>query len=387
MTEIYVLTNNEKRGPYSLGQVCSMYNNGALTSNSFYWQEGQADWLPIHALFASQPEEREASSIPTIEKPKIVRQNQSFLKQSNKIKPFFSIVKLIAVLTILAFIGFCLIATYNRRALEKKENEDIQASSAQLQQDIVDMNETAIRAHKVRKGMSAQDVERALGQPDNIGAPPREYSAEVKQLWHYGDDIVLFGWDNTVFGMTDEINFDKSAEASAPSASTSSSTLLDTNKADYSDLSSSVYSIGMDKNDGFLSIPWGSPSETVKQALANKQYNLIGKDSDASLLSYEGSAFVNLYQTEQKNNVHSEGYEYQGNFANLRGVLYIYFFSDQMRCAVFCCITPDAPNLRSALTARFGDKAVNDAQEWDMPNGTHVRFYEGKIEFSPTNAN
>jgi len=65
MSDLYLLIANEQRGPYSLEQLRAMYLAGTVTSDAFYWLEGQAEWLPIVELFAPQEIEQPRLSAPT----------------------------------------------------------------------------------------------------------------------------------------------------------------------------------------------------------------------------------------------------------------------------------------------------------------------------------
>jgi len=51
----YILQNNETKGPYTIGQVRSMWNSGVLTADASYSVDGQNNWQPLR-LFANQLE-------------------------------------------------------------------------------------------------------------------------------------------------------------------------------------------------------------------------------------------------------------------------------------------------------------------------------------------
>ena len=51
---IYIVSEGEKRGPYLLQQVNSMWLNGQLTADALYWFEGMADWKPLAEFMAAE---------------------------------------------------------------------------------------------------------------------------------------------------------------------------------------------------------------------------------------------------------------------------------------------------------------------------------------------
>lgn len=48
--DYYLLVNNQQMGPYSPHQIQSMWNSGAITSDSFYWNVESEAWEPIKQL-------------------------------------------------------------------------------------------------------------------------------------------------------------------------------------------------------------------------------------------------------------------------------------------------------------------------------------------------
>lgn len=48
----YILQNDETKGPYTIGQLRSMWNSGAITGQTHYCQEGYSEWLPLRGLQA-----------------------------------------------------------------------------------------------------------------------------------------------------------------------------------------------------------------------------------------------------------------------------------------------------------------------------------------------
>jgi hypothetical protein len=43
----YILEGDEIKGPYTVGQLRSMWNTGAITVNTLYAAEGYPQWLPM----------------------------------------------------------------------------------------------------------------------------------------------------------------------------------------------------------------------------------------------------------------------------------------------------------------------------------------------------
>ena len=50
-TYIYLLKDNQQRGPFTLDQVEKMWNAGSLTAVVPYWHEGMSDWRQLEELF------------------------------------------------------------------------------------------------------------------------------------------------------------------------------------------------------------------------------------------------------------------------------------------------------------------------------------------------
>jgi hypothetical protein len=65
-TNIYLVVNNHKTGPYTTDQVKQMCSSGSISANSLYWHEGMADWVPLHLLVgASAQNNSHSPAIPT----------------------------------------------------------------------------------------------------------------------------------------------------------------------------------------------------------------------------------------------------------------------------------------------------------------------------------
>lgn len=46
----YLWLKDAQSGPYTLHQVQAMWNQGQITGLTLYWQEGQAEWLPLSEI-------------------------------------------------------------------------------------------------------------------------------------------------------------------------------------------------------------------------------------------------------------------------------------------------------------------------------------------------
>src|SRR6185436_17116391 len=45
-----IIQNRETRGPYTIGQLRSMWNSGAITGDTLYCEEGSDDWRTLSDL-------------------------------------------------------------------------------------------------------------------------------------------------------------------------------------------------------------------------------------------------------------------------------------------------------------------------------------------------
>ena len=49
----YIASGEAQKGPYTLDQLRSMWSQGLLTANDFYWYEGLTKWYSLHQLMAT----------------------------------------------------------------------------------------------------------------------------------------------------------------------------------------------------------------------------------------------------------------------------------------------------------------------------------------------
>ena len=67
--QYWITIGGEQRGPYTLGQLRSMWHSGAITGNTLYWQQGFDEWLPLSLLI----EDLEPAPPPPLpSKPQII---------------------------------------------------------------------------------------------------------------------------------------------------------------------------------------------------------------------------------------------------------------------------------------------------------------------------
>src|SRR6266699_2839494 len=58
-----VIQNRETNGPFTIGQLRSMWNSGAITGNTLYSKDGSDDWSTLEDL-AAELEQTQQSSPP-----------------------------------------------------------------------------------------------------------------------------------------------------------------------------------------------------------------------------------------------------------------------------------------------------------------------------------
>lgn len=62
------MLDEQRKGPYTLGQMQAMWNAGTLTGDTLHWRDGLADWEPLSAM-ASELDAREAPVLPPVISP------------------------------------------------------------------------------------------------------------------------------------------------------------------------------------------------------------------------------------------------------------------------------------------------------------------------------
>lgn len=69
MDQYFLLLNGEQKGPFTMGQLRSMWTSGGITADILYWQEGNSDWLPITALLSDLEPSTSRASYPVASPP------------------------------------------------------------------------------------------------------------------------------------------------------------------------------------------------------------------------------------------------------------------------------------------------------------------------------
>ncbi len=55
----YVMVGEEKKGPYTLAQLQTMWKTGSLNVDTQYWFDGQGEWMPLSTILELlEPQER-----------------------------------------------------------------------------------------------------------------------------------------------------------------------------------------------------------------------------------------------------------------------------------------------------------------------------------------
>lgn len=66
----YILVENETKGPYTLNQIKTMWNNGSVTVRTMFLAESSAEWIPLrnilHRLEPPQNIQQSAENLPPI---------------------------------------------------------------------------------------------------------------------------------------------------------------------------------------------------------------------------------------------------------------------------------------------------------------------------------
>jgi len=67
----YLLLDGAQTGPFTLAQLIEMWRAKQITPLTLYWEEGNADWLPLHniAPLLEVPDRAAAASPPTLPRP------------------------------------------------------------------------------------------------------------------------------------------------------------------------------------------------------------------------------------------------------------------------------------------------------------------------------
>ena len=70
--QYWITIGSEQRGPYTLGQLRSMWHSGAITGNTLYWQQGFDEWFPLSLLVEDLEPTPPVPPPPLPSKPQII---------------------------------------------------------------------------------------------------------------------------------------------------------------------------------------------------------------------------------------------------------------------------------------------------------------------------
>lgn len=88
MSQIFIIAGGDQRGPFTRSQIQTMWNEGSITMDTFYWHEGMSEWAPITHLTESEvggaapePSVAETQSTPA---PRSAEKKQKKLSREEK---------------------------------------------------------------------------------------------------------------------------------------------------------------------------------------------------------------------------------------------------------------------------------------------------------------
>ena len=70
----YIIQNDETKGPYTIGQLRSMWNAGAITGKVVFCKEGDAEWRPLSTILGELEPLPAAAATPS---PAVILTRQS----------------------------------------------------------------------------------------------------------------------------------------------------------------------------------------------------------------------------------------------------------------------------------------------------------------------
>lgn len=101
----YILQNDETKGPYTLGQLRTMWSSGSITRETLHSQEGYSEWIPLSSII----HELEPPP-PPISPPRPAKPQQHYHSAQGSRTPVFKIfVGLVLV------IGFIIVGLLDTR--------------------------------------------------------------------------------------------------------------------------------------------------------------------------------------------------------------------------------------------------------------------------------
>jgi ribosomal protein S27E len=84
LANYYIAQNNEKRGPYTINQLRSLWNAGSLTAETLYCQKGFPEWIPLARIISDLEPSQPSPALPP--SPSLVGQKQPTIPAVGRFK-------------------------------------------------------------------------------------------------------------------------------------------------------------------------------------------------------------------------------------------------------------------------------------------------------------
>jgi hypothetical protein len=116
-TLYYIMLNDQKAGPYTVGQLRSMWHSGAVTAQTQYWFEGAKAWMSLIKLrnilepAAIQPVISVVASQPTRLAPQRMPASSHHVRHTGQVTTKARGSGLVALGSIMCFVGVFLAFT------------------------------------------------------------------------------------------------------------------------------------------------------------------------------------------------------------------------------------------------------------------------------------
>lgn len=62
--QYWITISDEQRGPYTIGQLRSMWHSGTITAETLYWQQGFENWYQLRHIINLLEEQQPATPPP-----------------------------------------------------------------------------------------------------------------------------------------------------------------------------------------------------------------------------------------------------------------------------------------------------------------------------------
>jgi hypothetical protein len=152
--DYHLWLEEQAKGPFTIGQLRTMWNSGQVTSETHYTIDAGESWDALSEIISELE--------PTIQKESPIAILPVQALPVPKSKKGVKILLLFLFLGVAGIIAFCVIFSLAQNA-QQTNADAINQSIASLQDLAEKKNQEAMVSHMVRIGMSAQDVLRSLG--------------------------------------------------------------------------------------------------------------------------------------------------------------------------------------------------------------------------------